>query len=198
MTTPLDTITGLLQRLTPDQLQTIENYVAYFYRQNLANSIATLPAATLVGLGTVIEIFTNPRPPIIIPPPPAQNIVLPPPPLVENAVPQPLLPDLPPSPLVIAEGDLGPAPTTIAPRHYTIAPLHLSATTTYQHQHPQLQPLDFTCRGCLEGDELSAWTHTWTEGCEGAQGVQEEDQYEEEDYDEYEEDRRYVTRDDEA
>lgn len=193
MTTPFETITGLLPRLTADQLQTIENYVAYFYRQNLANSIATLPAASLVNIGTVIEVFTNPRLPIVIPPPQAQNIVLPPPPLVENAIPRPLLPDLPPSPLIISEYDFDNAPATAAPRpSIPVVPLNLPPGEWYHATgsttgHPQLQPLDLTCRGCIEGDELSSWTHTWTEGCEGVQGAQEQ-----------EEDNRLVTRDDEA
>jgi hypothetical protein len=128
MTTPLNTITSLLPRLTAEQLQTIENYVGYFYRQNLANNIAALPTANLVGLGTVLEIFTNPGRAIVIPPPPpAQNIVPPPPPLLENAVPRPLLPDLPPSPLVIAESDFDNIPTPSARRSSVpVAPLNLT------------------------------------------------------------------------
>jgi hypothetical protein len=88
MTTPLNTITALLPHLTADQLQTIEAYTAWFYRQNLAAQIAALPNASLAGVGLYINMIASPK----------QFITIPPPPQIENPVPTQFLPELPPTP----------------------------------------------------------------------------------------------------
>ena len=88
MTTPLNTIMSLIPHLTADQLQTIEAYTAWFYRQNLAGQIATLPNTSLAGVGLYINMVSNPQ----------QFMTVPPPPVIENPVPTQFLPELPPTP----------------------------------------------------------------------------------------------------
>jgi hypothetical protein len=155
MTTSLNTITALLSHLTVDQLQIIETYTAFFYRQNLAGSIANLPNANLPSVGIFINAFANQL----------QFTMIPPPPTIENAVPQPfqrdLLPDLPLSPLILNESDF----------------------TSSRQQHPQLkspepeEPCEcfnccasrdcheeLTCPGCLTADP-GQMSHMGPGGC---------------------------------
>jgi hypothetical protein len=102
MTTPLNTIMSLLPHLTADQLQTIEAYTAWFYRQNLAAQIAALPNSSLSGVGLYINMIASPK----------QFITIPPPPQIENAVPMQFLPELPPTPET-HDRDLLPPPSCL-------------------------------------------------------------------------------------
>lgn len=155
MTTPFNTITSLLPHLTAEQLQTIEATVAWYCRQNLTNSIAALPNASLSSIGIYVEAVANPRSFINA----MAGINVPPAPVVENAVPTPFQSDLlPPLPLT---------PPAAAKQH---------------QQHPQLkspepdEPCEcfscastrsfngITCRGCLDG-EWGEEAHMGHGGC---------------------------------
>jgi hypothetical protein len=107
MTTPLNTITALLPHLTADQLQTIEAYTAWFYRQNLAAQIATLPNTSLASVGLYVNMVAAPQ----------QFITIPPPPQIENAVPTQFLPELPPTPENQAQDLLPPLSCSQRPGH---------------------------------------------------------------------------------
>jgi hypothetical protein len=164
MTTPLNTIMSLIPHLTADQLQTIEAYTAWFYRQNLVAQISTLPNTSLASVGLYVNMVATPQ----------QFMTVPPPPVLENAVPEPFLPDFPPTPETQAQDLLPPL-------------------SCWQSRHPQLktpspeEPCEcFTCaaqRDCYEevkcpgclNEEWGQRAHMGPGGCRNYQEDDEED-----------------------
>lgn len=146
MTTPLNTIMALLPHLTADQLQTIEAYTAWFYRQNLAAQIAALPNASLAGVGLYINMVASPK----------QFIIIPPPPQIENPVPTQFLPELPPTPTF---------PETQDQDQDLLPPLSFS-----QHsRHPQLKSPTpdepCSCFNCLASQDCQEDMSLEEDGC---------------------------------
>ena len=161
----------MLDLLAQEQLQTIEDYTAYFCRQNLVNRIAALPNSSLMGLHRYIDLASNPRSfddyvasrsGNNVPAPatdqfeilqqvlniqgysgPQQQIITIPPPPPAPA----LVPELPPTPLVIEDSDFGAT--------------HADPVALSSRQRPE--PLTMinngrwggncTCQECLTGED---------------------------------------------
>jgi hypothetical protein len=170
MTTPLNTIMSLIPHLTADQLQTIEAYTAWFYRQNLATQIAALPNTSLSGVGLYVNMVAAPQ----------QFIPVPPPPVLENAVPAPFLPDLPPSPEKQAQDLLPPLSCSQHSRHsrhpQLKSPSPEEPCECFNCSSTQDCNEEVKCPGCLNG-EWGQRAHTGPDGCCNYEDDREEDDH---------------------